>query len=76
MAGDISGVEEASTAMEEGKLAGANAAAALGYLSAEQGAKRSDEIWESLNSLRCGVFGEKRRKAKDKLLSAAKELVV
>ncbi len=76
VAGDISGVEEASTAMEEGKLAGANAAAALGYLSAEQGAKRSDEIWESLNSLRCGVFGEKRRKAKDKLLSAAKELVV
>ena len=75
VAGDISGVEEASTAMEEGKLAGANAAAALGYLSIEQTEKRSNEIWESLNALRCGAFGEKRRKAKDKLLLAAKELM-
>jgi thioredoxin reductase len=75
VAGDISGVEEASTAMEEGQLAGANAAVALGYLSTEQGEKRSNEVWESLNALRCGVFGEKRRKAKDRLLLAAKELV-
>jgi len=32
VAGDIAGVEEASTAMEEGKLAGIAIAESLGYL--------------------------------------------
>lgn len=73
VAGDVSGVEEASTAMEEGKLAGVNAAVALGKLSSEEGEKRSSEICNNLNALRCGVFGEKRRKAKDRLLLSVEE---
>ena len=36
VAGDMTGVEEASTAMEEGKLAGIAAACSLGYLTPEQ----------------------------------------
>lgn len=76
VAGDISGVEEASTAMEEGKLAGVNASVKLGHLGKEQGEKQSSEIWENLNALRCGVFGEKRRKAKDRLLLLVKEMMV
>jgi thioredoxin reductase len=76
VAGDISGVEEASTAMEEGQLAGINAAAALGYYDSDQKEKLSQEVWDKLDSLRCGAFGEKRRLAKEKIIAAAKELVV
>lgn len=75
VAGDISGTEEASTAMEEGRLAGVNAAAALGHTTAEHAQKRSDEIWESLNSLRCGYFGQRRRDAKDHMLKKGAEVI-
>lgn len=76
VAGDISGVEEASTAMEEGRLAGVNAAASLGYYSEEQAKELSDNIWGSMNALRCGYFGQKRRDAKDSMLLYAKEVVI
>ncbi|HYE82901.1 MAG TPA: NAD(P)/FAD-dependent oxidoreductase [Clostridia bacterium] len=76
IAGDISGVEEASTAMEEGQLAGINAAAALGYIDGEERNRLSEQVWNKLDSLRCGVFGEKRKLAKERIIAAAKELVV
>jgi hypothetical protein len=69
VAGDIAGVEEASTAMEEGRLAGISAAAALGYLSGEERERRCGEVWDRLNSLRSGPYGEGRRKAKELILS-------
>ncbi len=69
VAGDIAGVEEASTAMEEGRLAGISAAAALGYLSDEERERRCGEVWDRLNSLRSGPYGEGRRKAKELILS-------
>ncbi len=75
VAGDIAGVEEASTAMEEGRLAGVNAAAGLGAIPMGQAMRRSEEIWDSLNSLRCGYFGQKRRDAKDQLLEKAREVM-
>lgn len=75
VAGDISGVEEASTAMEEGQLAGINAAAALGYYNSEKKEQLSQEVWNKLDSLRCGRFGEKRKLAKERIIAAAKELV-
>ena len=75
IAGDISGTEEASTAMEEGRLAGINAAAALGYVTEQEAARRSAEIWESLNSLRCGYFGQRRREAKDHMLKKGAEMI-
>jgi thioredoxin reductase len=75
VAGDISGVEEASTAMEEGQLAGINAAAVLGYYDTEKKNQLSQEVWNKLDSLRCGTFGEKRKLAKERIIAAAKELV-
>ncbi|HWP50842.1 MAG TPA: NAD(P)/FAD-dependent oxidoreductase [Clostridia bacterium] len=75
VAGDISGTEEASTAMEEGRLAGVNAAASLGYVTEDNAKKRSDEIWENLNSLRCGYFGQRRRDAKDHMLTKGAEVI-
>lgn len=75
IAGDISGIEEASTAMEEGRLAGINVAAELGYITGDEANVRSQEIWESLNSLRSGYFGQKRRDAKDSMLQKGKEVI-
>jgi heterodisulfide reductase subunit A-like polyferredoxin len=76
IAGDISGVEEASTAMEEGQLAGINAAAALGFYDDRKRSELSQNVWDKLDSLRCGAFGEKRKLAKERIIAAAKELVV
>ena len=68
VAGDISGVEEASTAMDEGRLAGASAARDLGYLDEAGFSVRKAEIVRRMNALRSGEFGERRREAKKKLL--------
>lgn len=73
IAGDVSGVEEASTAMEEGRLAGINAAEFLGYVKSNAAEQRSDEIWDSLNALRSGDFGERRRILKTQLIERGKE---
>lgn len=64
VAGDITGVEEASSAMEEGKLAGIAAAAKLGYLGKDEAEKLKNEVQVRLSALRTGIFGEKRQKAK------------
>ena len=71
-AGDVTGVEEASSAMEEGNLAGVAAAEALGLLSEEEASAKKREIRERLDTLRSGMFGEKRRTAKNDLLKDMK----
>lgn len=76
VAGDVSGIEEASTAMEEGRLAGISVACDLGLVDEEKARIRMDEIWNKLDSLRCGQFGEKRRTAKSQILEKGKELIV
>ncbi|MDR3254144.1 MAG: NAD(P)/FAD-dependent oxidoreductase [Synergistaceae bacterium] len=58
MAGDVSGIEEASAAMIEGRLAGLGAAKSLG-LNIEPGG--FEKYWSRLNSLRAGEVGEKIR---------------
>jgi thioredoxin reductase len=63
-AGDITGVEEASTAMEEGNLAGIAAAFSLGFLSEEEAARRKQEALVSLEELRSGLLGQSRRESK------------
>lgn len=75
IAGDITGIEEASTAMEEGRLAGISAAASLGLYSGEEKLKLSKEVWDRLDALRCGTFGQKRKVAKDRIVSLGKELI-
>jgi len=65
IAGDLTGVEEASTALEEGRLAGLAVAESLGYLKGEEIFKRKKEVRERLVALRAGPFGELRRKLKE-----------
>lgn len=69
VAGDIAGIEEASTAMEEGRLAGLAAAEALGYAS-EDTRQRKEKARRALDQLRAGPFGEERLAAKFRILDA------
>ncbi len=52
VAGDVAGVEEASTAMEQGRIAGLAAAFSLGYKAAGEFEKLHDEANKNLNALR------------------------
>ncbi len=64
VAGDTAGVEEANTAMDEGRLAGTMMANRLGYLSDADAAAQADIIRDRLTALRLGPFGERRQQAK------------
>lgn len=64
-AGDAMGIEEASAAMVEGRIAGLCAAKSLG-LPAKM--ERFDEYWGRLDSLRAGEVGEKIRAGIGKVL--------
>lgn len=68
VAGDASGVEEASSAIEEGKLAGIAAAQSLGKISEAEAAEAKAKVWESLNQLRTGPFGSGRAQAKEQII--------
>ena len=57
-AGDVTGIEEASAAMVEGRIAGLCAAKDLGYTVNEA---HFDDFWSRLDSLRAGEVGEKIR---------------
>ncbi len=66
VAGDASGIEEASTAMIEGKIAGVAAAKAVGVKHKDIH-QRLTRFKEELARLRAGPFGEKPRHAKEKI---------
>ena len=68
VSGDSSGIEEASTAMIEGKIAGVSAALSLGYDKDAEKLRRDYSI--RLEQLRAGPFGEKPRIAKEKIADA------
>ena len=68
VAGDLTGIEEASTAMEEGRLAGLAAAEALGHLASDVAEERKGKIRTRLAMLRVGSFGEGRKSAKERIL--------
>ena len=73
VAGDASGIEEASSAMIGGKVAGLNAAYALKRdigLSKEDYEGRLEDYREQLYQLRRGPFGEKARRGKSALMGA------
>ncbi|HHV82969.1 MAG TPA: FAD-dependent oxidoreductase [Tepidanaerobacter syntrophicus] len=75
VAGDITGVEEASSAMEEGRLAGVACAESLGYYDKIKALELKNEIWNRLDALRTGPFGEGRFQAKLKQVNARGQLV-
>jgi sarcosine oxidase subunit alpha len=60
VAGDASGIEEASSAMAEGYLAGLCAAAKLGHVPADF-AQRKEEYLKQLEDLRSGPVGDRIR---------------
>ena len=64
VAGDVTGVEEASSAMEGGRLAGVAAAQYVGVLAGESAEAKKAEIRERLDALRSGTFGAGRKQAK------------
>ncbi|WP_326975508.1 NAD(P)/FAD-dependent oxidoreductase [Caproicibacter sp. BJN0012] len=72
--GDLTGVEEANTALEEGRLAGVAVAESIGKLAPEEAAKLKSETWERLNGLRSGPHGEARMKAKERQIETFQEL--
>ncbi len=73
VAGDVTGVEEASSAMEEGNLAGVSVAHSLKLLTDKRTEELTNEIQSRLKTLRSGMFGEKRRASKEQQLDAMLE---
>lgn len=72
VAGDSSGIEEASTAMIEGKIAGLSAAIFLGYKKKNDLLKKK-QYDDELDYLRAGPFGEKSRTGKHKISKLLEE---
>jgi len=66
VAGDASGIEEASTAMLEGRLAGLAAAMRI-HGETDEGLRRLRETQEELASFRGGPYGAKVREGKEEL---------
>ncbi len=60
-AGDVSGIEEASSAMIEGRMAGVCVAEYLGYCTEEEKEQILAELKEDLESLRQGMFAPANR---------------
>ncbi len=67
VAGDASGVEEATSAIEEGRLAGLSAARSLGRMTRELARVRCRQIHLRLAGLRAGPLGVEIRRAKHRL---------
>ncbi len=67
VAGDAAGIEEASTAIIEGRIAGLAIAFSLGYLAESEFLKHRQAQLNSMVGLRSGSHGEARGKAKEYL---------
>jgi NADPH-dependent 2,4-dienoyl-CoA reductase/sulfur reductase-like enzyme len=76
VAGDATGVEEANTALEEGRIAGISAVESLGLIEPKEAEKMRIEIWKRLEALRMGPFGERRHIEKNNILAEYEEKVV
>lgn len=61
VAGDVSGIEEASSAMIEGRIAGIAAAEHLGFINKEELSEKINELEKALLSLREGMFAPENR---------------
>ena len=61
VAGDVSGIEEASSAMIEGRMAGISAACYLGYLDEAERDTLHAEQKQALEGLRQGMFAPKNK---------------
>ncbi|GAB1476199.1 hypothetical protein MASR2M70_10330 [Bacillota bacterium] len=73
--GDVTGIEEANTALEEGRLAGVAVAESLGKVSKAEASAEKKEIWARLDGLRSGPHGEARMRAKEAQLQSFSDAV-
>lgn len=73
IAGDVSGIEEASTAMEEGRLAGISIATSLGLIDNEKAARMKSEIKGRITDLRSGPHGAVIKESKDHIMRRYEE---
>jgi thioredoxin reductase len=69
VAGDIAGIEEANTAMDEGRLVGVAIAEKMGCLSSKEASGIKAEIRKRLANLRIGSYGEERDKGKREIIA-------
>ncbi len=72
VAGDATGIEEASTAIIEGRIAGLAIAHGLGYLDDPSFERHHETQLANMVGLRTGSHGDARRVAKEYLMAAAK----
>jgi len=72
IAGDVSGIEEASTAIIEGRIAGLAIARSMGYLDERSFQEKRRKQADSMKSLRSGSHGDARRVAKEYLNAVMK----
>ena len=70
VAGDVSGVEEASSALDKGKIAGVAIAESLKHISSENAYQEIAKIRARLNELRSGPFGKARLEGNEKIYEA------
>ncbi len=68
VAGDVAGIEEASSAMEEGRLAGVAAAMSLDKIAKKLGAESMDTARQRLRALRLGPYGDDRQESKESII--------
>ena len=61
VAGDVSGIEEASSAMIEGRISGVAAACELGFIEKEELEETTEELEKAILSLRQGMFSPENR---------------
>ena len=61
VSGDVSGIEEASSAMIEGRISGVAISEYLGYVDADEAASSTQALEASLDTLRQGMFAPKNR---------------
>jgi thioredoxin reductase len=64
VAGDCAGIEEASTAMEEGRIAAVSAVESLGYMTQQRACVLRTTAYERVKEFRIGPFGEMRDQGK------------
>ena len=68
VAGDVAGIEEASVAMEEGRLAALGVARSLGALQDNVVLEEGEKVRARLAELRGGPYGECPRRTKERLM--------
>ena len=66
IAGDVSGIEEASTAIIEGRIAGLAIAHSLGYMDDQSFLEQREQQLRNMEGLRTGSHGDIRSRPKKK----------